>query len=39
LVDAETLQELETLTGKVLVAIAVKIGTARLIDNVIIDNT
>ena len=33
LVDAHTLQDLKTLSGDVLAAIAVKIGTTRLIDN------
>jgi len=37
IVDAETLQELEKITGKVLVAVAVKIGSARLIDNIVVD--
>ncbi|MCR4336202.1 MAG: pantoate--beta-alanine ligase [Candidatus Omnitrophica bacterium] len=34
-VDAETLQPLEKLEGKVLLALAVKFGRARLIDNII----
>jgi pantoate--beta-alanine ligase len=34
LVDAETLDDLHTLSGEVLVALAVKIGNTRLIDNV-----
>ena len=37
IVDAESLQELERITGKVLAAVAVKIGSARLIDNIIVD--
>lgn len=37
IVDAETLRELEKITGKVLVAVAVKIGSTRLIDNILID--
>jgi len=36
-VDAETLEGIETITGKVLVAVAVKIGPARLIDNILVD--
>jgi pantoate--beta-alanine ligase len=35
--DAETLDAVEKVRGKVLAAIAVKIGTARLIDNIIVD--
>jgi len=37
IVDAETLQELERIAGKVLAAVAVKIGSARLIDNILLD--
>ncbi|MGA1980019.1 MAG: pantoate--beta-alanine ligase [Sedimentisphaerales bacterium] len=37
IVDAETLQELEKITGRVLVAVAVKIGSTRLIDNILLD--
>jgi len=37
IVDAESLQELERITGKALAAVAVKIGSARLIDNIIVD--
>lgn len=37
IVDAESLQELERITGKVLAAVAVKIGSARLIDNIVVD--
>lgn len=36
-VNAESLAELQTLEGKVLIALAVKFGTTRLIDNVQID--
>jgi pantoate--beta-alanine ligase len=37
IVDAETLQELDKITGRVLTAVAVKIGSTRLIDNILID--
>ncbi len=37
IVDAETLEDLERTTGKVLAATAVKVGPARLIDNIIVD--
>lgn len=37
IVDAQTLQELDEARGKVLIAVAVKIGQARLIDNIVID--
>jgi len=37
IVDAHTLEDVETITGKVLVAVAVKIGPARLIDNILVD--
>jgi len=37
LVDAETLQPLEKVTGKVLAAVAARIGSARLIDNILVD--
>ena len=37
IVDAESLQELERIAGKALAAVAVKIGSARLIDNIIVD--
>jgi len=36
-VDAETLEPLDTLTGRVCVALAVRIGRTRLIDNVIVE--
>jgi len=34
IVDADTLKDLDTIRGRVLIALAVKIGTTRLIDNV-----
>jgi pantoate--beta-alanine ligase len=37
IVDAETLQELERTAGKIMAAIAVKIGSCRLIDNITVD--
>ena len=37
IVDAESLQELERIAGKALAAVAVKIGSARLIDNIVVD--
>ena len=37
IVDSESLQELERITGKALAAVAVKIGSARLIDNIVVD--
>jgi pantoate--beta-alanine ligase len=37
IVDADTLQELKKITGKVLTAVAVKIGSTRLIDNILLD--
>ena len=37
IVDAETMQGLEKITGKVLIAVAVKIGSTRLIDNILVD--
>jgi pantoate--beta-alanine ligase len=37
IVDADTLQELKKITGKVLAAVAVKIGSTRLIDNIVVD--
>jgi pantoate--beta-alanine ligase len=37
IVDAETLQSVEQIAGKVLAAVAVKIGPARLIDNILLD--
>ena len=35
--DAETLESIEKISGKVLAAVAVRIGTTRLIDNIVID--
>lgn len=37
IVDAETLEPVESVRGKVLVAVAAKIGTTRLIDNIVLD--
>jgi len=37
IVDAETLQSIEKIAGKVLAAVAVRIGFARLIDNILVD--
>ncbi len=37
IVDAETLQAIDRVAGKVLVAVAVKIGSTRLIDNILLD--
>jgi pantoate--beta-alanine ligase len=37
IVDAETLQELDKITGRVLIAAAIKIGSTRLIDNILLD--
>jgi pantoate--beta-alanine ligase len=37
IVDAETLENVETIAGKTLVAVAVRIGPARLIDNILVD--
>jgi pantoate--beta-alanine ligase len=37
IVDADTLQELKKITGRVLTAVAVKIGSTRLIDNILLD--
>jgi pantoate--beta-alanine ligase len=37
IVDAETLQSVDRIAGKVLAALAVKIGSTRLIDNILID--
>jgi pantoate--beta-alanine ligase len=36
IVDPETLEDIEIISGKVLIALAVKIGKTRLIDNIII---
>jgi len=38
-VDAETLEAVERISGRVLVAVAVRIGTARLIDNIVVDTS
>jgi pantoate--beta-alanine ligase len=37
LVDPETLEELPTLTGRLLIAIAARLGKARLIDNLLVN--
>lgn len=37
IVDAETLQDVSRITGKVLIAIAARFGSTRLIDNVTVD--
>ena len=37
IVDAETLQPIDRIAGKILAAVAVKIGSARLIDNILLD--
>jgi len=37
IVDAETLESTEKIAGKVLAAVAVKVGPARLIDNILVD--
>jgi len=37
IVDAETLANIEQVAGKVLAAVAVRIGSARLIDNILVD--
>jgi len=37
IVDTETLRDVDDIKGKVLAAVAVKIGDARLIDNIVID--
>jgi pantoate--beta-alanine ligase len=39
IVDADTLQNIKSVGGKVLAAIAVRIGPARLIDNILVDAT
>jgi pantoate--beta-alanine ligase len=38
IVDAETLQNVDKIAGKILAAVAVKIGHARLIDNILVDS-
>ncbi|UCG56115.1 MAG: pantoate--beta-alanine ligase [Phycisphaerales bacterium] len=37
IVDAQTLRDVDSITGKVLAALAVKIGSTRLIDNIVVD--
>jgi pantoate--beta-alanine ligase len=37
IVDAETLKDIDKIAGKILTAIAVRIGSARLIDNILLD--
>ena len=37
IVDAETLQDIDKIAGEILVAVAVNIGPARLIDNILVD--
>jgi pantoate--beta-alanine ligase len=37
ILDVETLEEIEKVKGKVLIAIAANVGPARLIDNIIVD--
>jgi pantoate--beta-alanine ligase len=37
IVDAETLESIEKIAGKALAAVAVKVGPARLIDNILVD--
>jgi len=37
LVDAETLETIERIAGRVLAAVAVRLGPARLIDNILVD--
>lgn len=37
IVDAETLESVEKASGRVLVAVAVRIGSTRLIDNILVD--
>jgi pantoate--beta-alanine ligase len=37
IVDAETLQQVDNITGRILVAVAARIGPARLIDNILVD--
>ena len=39
IVDAESLQECDQVSGKVLVAIAGRLGSTRLIDNIMVDTT
>jgi pantoate--beta-alanine ligase len=37
IVDAETLEAIDRISGRVLVALAVRIGSTRLIDNILLD--
>lgn len=37
IVDAETLESIDKISGKILAAVAVKVGPARLIDNIMLD--
>jgi len=37
IIDAETLEELDRVRGRVLVAVAVRLGSTRLIDNILVD--
>lgn len=37
IVDAGTLEDIEVISGKVFIAVAVKLGPARLIDNILVD--
>ncbi len=37
IVDAETLENIETISGKILIAVAIRIGGTRLIDNILVD--
>ena len=37
IVDSETLETIERIAGKVLAAVAVRLGPGRLIDNILID--
>jgi len=37
IVDAETLQTIDKISGRILTAVAVRIGSTRLIDNIIVD--
>jgi len=39
IVDAETLERVDAISGRALAAIAVKLGPARLIDNILVDTT
>jgi pantoate--beta-alanine ligase len=39
LIDAESLEEIEQVRGKVLLAVAGRLGSTRLIDNIQVDTT